>query len=102
MVASSLSKIEQNICEFMIPSMKCSSPAPAVLVQPHRKTLPPRFTVGTMHFSLYSSPLQRHTVLKPSVPKTFILGSLFQNTESQQSSFFFCMALANSRQAFLC
>ncbi|CAI9570862.1 unnamed protein product, partial [Staurois parvus] len=27
---------------------------PAALMQPHRRTLPPRFTVGTMHFSLYS------------------------------------------------
>ncbi len=66
--------IEQYICEFRMPSMKCSSPTPAALMQPHIRTLPPPcFTVGTMHFSLYSSPLQRHTVLKPSVPKTFIL-----------------------------
>ncbi len=66
--------IEQYICEFMMPSMKRSSPAPAALMQPHIRTLPPPcFTVGTMHFSLYSSPLRRHTVLKPSVPKTFIL-----------------------------
>ncbi len=64
--------IEQYICEFMMPSMKCSSPTPAALMQPHIMTLPPPcFTVGTMHFSLYSSPLRRHTVLKPSVPKSF-------------------------------
>ncbi len=68
--------IEQYICEFMMPSMKCSSPTPAALMQPHIRTLPPPcFTVGTMHFSLYSSPLRRHTVLKPSVPKTFCQGS---------------------------
>ncbi len=68
--------IEQYICEFMTPSMKCSSPTPAALMQPHIRTLPPPcFTVGTMHFSLYSSPLRRHTALKPSVPKTFILVS---------------------------
>ncbi len=66
--------IEQYICEFMMPSMTCSSPTPAALMQPHIRTLlPPCFTVGNMHFSLYSSPLQRHTVLKPSVPKTFIV-----------------------------
>ncbi len=68
--------IEQYICEFMMPSMKCSSPTPAALMQPHIRTLPPPcFPVGTMHFSLYSSPLRRHTVLKPSVPKTLILVS---------------------------
>ncbi len=138
--------IEQYICEFMMPSMKCSSPTPAALMQPHIRTLPyiyiyiyafsrrfypkrltvhssdsfyiwsalafpgnrthdlgvasamlyqlsyrkavpwkppPCFTVGTMHFSLYSSPLRRHTVLKPSVPKTFILVSSLQSIESQ-------------------
>ncbi len=74
--------IEQYICEFMMPSMKCSSPTPAALMQPHIRTLPPPcFTVGTMHFSLYSSPLRRHTVLKPSVPKTFILVSSLQSIE---------------------
>ncbi len=61
---------EQYICEFMMPSMKCSSPTPAALMQPHIRTLPPPcFTVGTMHFILYSSPLRHHTVLKPSVQK---------------------------------
>ncbi len=76
--------IEQYICEFMMPSMKCSSPTPAALMQPHIRTLPPPcFTVGTMHFSLYSSPLRCHTVLKPSVPKTFILVSSLQSIESQ-------------------
>ncbi len=74
--------IEQYICKFMMPSMKCSSPTPATLMQPHIRTLP-CFTVGTMHFSLYSSPLRRHTVLKPSVPKTFILVSSLQIIESQ-------------------
>ncbi len=77
--------IEQYICEFMMPSMKCSSPppTPAALMQPHIRTLPPPcFTVSTMDFSLYSSPLRRHTVLKPSVPKTFILVSSLQSIES--------------------
>lgn len=56
--------IEQYIVEFMIPSMKCSSLTPAALMQPHIRTLPPPFlTVGSMHFSLKSSPLWRHTVL---------------------------------------
>ncbi len=32
--------IEQYICEFMMPSMKCSSPTPAALMQPHIRTLP--------------------------------------------------------------
>ncbi len=75
--------IEQYICEFMMPSMKCSSPTPAALMQPHIRTLPPPcFTVGTMDFSLYSSPFRRHTVLKPSVPKTFILVSSLQSPSS--------------------
>ncbi len=75
---------KQYICEFMMPSMKCSSPTPAALMQPQIRTLPPPcFTVGTMHFSLYSSPLRRHTFLKPSVPKTFILVSSLQSIESQ-------------------
>ncbi len=48
--------IEQYICEFMMPSVKCSSPTPAALMQPHIRTLPPPcFTVGIMHFSLQSS-----------------------------------------------
>ncbi|CAI9624025.1 unnamed protein product [Staurois parvus] len=59
----------------MITSMKCSSLTPAALMQPHRRTLPPHFMAGTMYFSLYSSPLLHHTVLKPSVPKTFMLVS---------------------------
>ncbi len=72
--------IEQYICEFMMPSMKCSSPTPAALMQPHIRTLPPPcFTVGTMHFSLYSSPLWCHAVLKLSVPKSFILVSSLQS-----------------------
>ncbi len=46
--------IEQYICEFMMPSMKCSSPTPAALMEPHIRTLPPPcFTVGTMHFSVF-------------------------------------------------
>ncbi len=43
--------IEQYICEFMMPSMKCSSPTPAALMQPHIRTLPPPcFTVACIFF----------------------------------------------------
>ncbi len=46
------SSIEQYICEFMMPSMKCSSPTPAALMQLHIRTLPPPcFTVGTPSLS---------------------------------------------------
>jgi len=42
--------IEQYICEFMMPSMKYSSPTPAALMQPHIRTLPPPcFTVCTQY-----------------------------------------------------
>ncbi len=98
--------IEQYICEFMMPSMKCSSPTPAALMQPHIRTLPPPcFTVGTMHFSLYSSPL-RLTALKLSVlKKTFILVSSLQSIEScstskTTASSLSAWVLANSRRAF--
>ncbi|CAI9538135.1 unnamed protein product [Staurois parvus] len=61
----------------MIPSMKCSSPTLAALMKPHTRSLPvPCFAVGTMHFSF-------HTVLNPSVPKTFILISSLKSTESE-------------------
>ncbi|CAI9615255.1 unnamed protein product [Staurois parvus] len=49
----------------------------SALMQPHRRTLPPScFTVGAMHFSLHYTPLRRHTVLRPSVPTTFLVPSL--------------------------
>ncbi len=42
---------------FMVPSMNCSSPVPAALMQPQTMTLPPPcLTVGKTHLSLYSSP----------------------------------------------
>ncbi len=88
--------IEQYICEFMMPSMKCSSPTPAAPMQPHIRTLPPPcFTVGTMHFSLYSSHLRRHTVLKPQFQKHLswshhsragVLKVYIQRSESELSS----------------
>ncbi len=67
--------IEQYICEFMMPSMKCSSPTPAALMQPHIMTLPPPcFTVGTMHFSLYSSPFATSYSFEAISSKNIYLG----------------------------
>ncbi len=76
--------IEQYNCLNYDAINEMQLPTPAALMQPHIRTLsPPCFTVGTMHFSLYSSPLRHHIVLKPSVPKTFILVSSLQSIESQ-------------------
>ncbi len=59
---------------FMVPSMNCSSPVLAALMQPQTMTLPPPcLTVGKTHLSLYSSPGCRHTRLTPSEPNKFIL-----------------------------
>ncbi len=61
---------------FMVPSMNCSSPVPAVLMQPQTMTFPPPcLTVGKTHLSLYSSPGCRQTRLTPSEPNKFILVS---------------------------
>ncbi len=61
---------------FMIPSMNCSSPLPAALMQPQTITLPPPcLTVGKTHLSLYSSPDCSHTRLTSSEPNKFILVS---------------------------
>ncbi len=39
---------------FMVPSINCSSPVPAALMQPQTMTLPPPcLTVGETHLSLY-------------------------------------------------
>ncbi len=52
----------QYMFAFMVPSMNCSSPVPAALMQPQTMTLPPPcLTVGKTHLSLYSSPGCRHT-----------------------------------------
>ncbi len=52
-----------------IPSMNCSSPVQAVLMQPQTMTLPPPcLTVGKTHLFLYSSPGCRHTCFTPSEP----------------------------------
>ncbi len=68
--------ISQYMLAFMVPSVNCSSPVPAALMQPQTMTCPPpRLTVGKTHLSLYSSPGFRHTRLTPSEPNTFILVS---------------------------
>ncbi len=60
----------------LVPSMNCSSPVPAALMQPQTMTLPPPcLTVGKTQLSLYSSPGCRHTRLTPSEPNKFILVS---------------------------
>ncbi len=66
----------QYMLAFMVPSMNCSSPVPAALMQPQTMTLPPPcLTVGKTYLSLYSSPGCRHTRLTPSEPNKFILVS---------------------------
>ncbi len=61
--------MSQYMLAFMAPSMNCSSPVPAALLQPQTMTLPPPcLTVGKTHLSLYSSPGCRHTRLTPSEP----------------------------------
>ncbi len=68
--------MSQYMLVFMVPSVNCSSPVPAALMQPQTMTLPPPcLTVGKTHLSLYSSPGYRHTRLKPSEPNKFILVS---------------------------
>ncbi len=68
--------VSQYILAFMVPSMNCSSPVPAALIQPQTMTLPPPcLTVGKTHLSLCSSPGCRHTSLTPSEPNKFILVS---------------------------
>ncbi len=49
------------------PSMNCSSPVPAALMQLQTMRLPPPYlTVSKTHLSLYSSPGSCHTCLTPS------------------------------------
>ncbi len=49
--------MSQYMLAFMVPSMNCSSPVLAALMQPQIMTLlPPCLTVGKTHLSLYSSP----------------------------------------------
>ncbi len=49
--------MSQYMLAFMVPSMNCSSPEPAALMQPQTMTLPPScLNVGKTHLSLYSSP----------------------------------------------
>ncbi len=73
--------MSQYMLAFMVPSMNCSSPVPAALMQPQTMTLPPPcLTVGKTQLSLYSSPGCRHTRLTPSEPNKFILVSLDHRT----------------------
>ncbi len=58
--------MSQYMLAFMVPSMNCSSPVSAALVQPQTMTLPP---------PLYISPGCRHTRLTPSKPNKFVLVS---------------------------
>ncbi len=68
--------MSQHMLAFMVPSMNCSSPVPAALMQPPTMTLsPPCLTVGKTHLLLYSSPGYRHTRLTPSEPNKFVLVS---------------------------
>ncbi len=68
--------MSQYMLAFMVPSMNCSSPVPAALMQPQTMTLPPPcVTEGKTHLSLYSSPGCRHTRLTLSEPNTFTLVS---------------------------
>ncbi len=68
--------MSQYMLTFMVPSMNCSSPVPAALMQPQTMTLPPPcLIVGKTHLSLYSSSGCRHTRLTPSEPNKFILVS---------------------------
>ncbi len=61
--------MSQYMLAFMVPSMNCSSPVPAALMQPQTMTPPPPcLTVGKSHLSLYSSPDCRYTHLTPSEP----------------------------------
>ncbi len=68
--------MSQYMLAFMVPSMNCSSPVPAALMQPQSMTPPPPcLTVGKTHLSLYSSPGCCHTWLTPSESNKFILVS---------------------------
>ncbi len=54
--------MSQYMLAFMDPSMNCSSPVPAALMQPQTMTLPPPcLTVGKTLLSLYSSPVMLDT-----------------------------------------
>ncbi len=68
--------MSEYMLAFMVPSMNCSSPVPAALMQLQTMTLPPPcLNVGKTHLPLYSSPGCRHTCLTSSEPNKFILVS---------------------------
>ncbi len=69
-------RMSQYMLESMFPSMNCSSPVPAVVMQPQTMMLPPPcFTVGKAQFYLYSSRGHRHTCWTPSESNKFLLDS---------------------------
>ncbi len=55
--------MSQYMLAFMVPSMNCSSPVPAALMQPQTMTLPPpRLTVGKTHFLTWLPPHTLDTI----------------------------------------
>ncbi len=76
--------MSQYMLAVVVPSMNCSSPVPAALMQPQTMTLPPTcLTVGKTNLSLYSLPGCRHTRLTPSEPNKCILVSSDNRTRFQ-------------------
>ncbi len=64
--------MSQYMLAFIVPSMNCSSPVPATIMQLQTMTLsPPCLTVGKTHLSLYSLPghfhLRVYSLLWPAV-----------------------------------
>ncbi len=69
-------RMSHYMLELMFPSMNCSSPVQAVVMQPQTMMLPlPCLTVGKAQFSWYSSPGCRHTCWTPSESNKFTLDS---------------------------
>ncbi len=92
--------MSQYMLTFIVPSMNCSSPVLAALMQPQTMTLPPPcLTVGKTHLSLYSSPGCRHTRLTSSEPNNV---SWSHQTTGHGMSIPACLSSANCLQAFLC
>ena len=95
--------ILQYMSPFMIPSIKWSSPTPCAFMKPQTIRLPPPcLTVGTRHFSLYSSPGRRHTFWTPSEPKRLTLVSSDHKSGSQKDNGLSSWLFANCKQACLC
>ncbi|CAI9577323.1 unnamed protein product [Staurois parvus] len=70
--------------------MVASSLSDAELMQPHRRTLPPPcFTVGTMHFSLYSLTFVTPHSFETISPKNIYLGLITPRVQSPSSLLLF-------------